>query len=235
MATEKQECLEVERAEVPSPPCQATENQVDLRQPPSTTPEKPLGACSLPVSDTAYNKVDEESCNTESELRISSFICHACSHNSQGPETQTFINRLKLAVGLTVRPSNITHKYRIPTITKPRETPERWAARNVLIWQAVNEYERGYGMVAAFEDSDPCFLMYRKFGWLHNRLLLQLQDELSVLEVQLENFDKDEAIHSRPLYQQSRRKDEARPDSERRLKLQVIKEKLEEYGGFARQ
>lgn len=233
MATEKQESLEVEKAEVPSSPGQATENQVDPRQPPSTTPDKPLGASFLPVSDIAY-KVDEESCNTKSELRILSFICHACSHSNQGPETQTLITRLKLAVGLTVSPSNITHKYQIPTITKPRETPEGWAARNVLIWEKVNDYKQGYGTVAAFEDCDPCFLMYRKFGWLHNRLLLHLQDELSVLEIELEDFDKDEAINSRPVYQRSRRKDEARPDSKRRLMLQVIKEKLEEYGGFAR-
>ena len=89
-------------------------------------------------------------------------------------------------------------------------------------------------MVAAFEDCDPCFLMYRKFGWLHNRLLLHLQDELSVLEEELEDFDKDEAINSRLVYQRSRRKDELRPDSKRRIMLEVIKEKLEEYGGFAR-
>lgn len=234
MASEQQKTLEVEKAEVPSSPGQATPNQVDP-QPSSTTPDKPLGACSRPVSDTAY-KVDEESCNTESELRRLSFICHAYSHNNQGPQTKTLITRLKLAIGLTDRPtSNITHDYRMPTITIPREAPEGRAARNMLIWQTVNDYQRGYGTVAAFEDCDPCFLMYRKFGWLHNRLLLHLQDELSVLEKELEDFDKDEAIYSTPLYQRSRRADEDRPDSKRRIMLQVIKEKLEEYGEFARQ
>ena len=77
--------------------------------------------------------------------------------------------------------------------------------------------------------------MYRKFGWLHNRLLLHLQDELTVLEQELEEFDKDEAINSKSVYQQSRRKDERRADSKRPIMLNLIKEKLEEYGGLARQ
>ena len=89
---------------------------------------------------------------------------------------------------------------------------------------------RGYGSVAAFEDCDPCFLMYRKFGWLHNRLLLHLQDELQLLEEELKEFDKDDAINSRPVYQQSRRKDDRRSDSKRPIMLKLIKEKLEEYG-----
>ena len=93
---------------------------------------------------------------------------------------------------------------------------------------------RGYGSVAAFEDCDPCFLVCRKFGWLHNRILLHLQDELQVFEEELEEFDKDEAIDSNPIYQQSRRKDDARPDSERSIMLNRIKQKLGEYGGSAK-
>ena len=98
----------------------------------------------------------------------------------------------------------------------------------------MNTYERGYGRVAAFEDCDPCFLVYRKFGWLHNRLLLHLQDELTVLEEELEEFDKHEATKSKPIYQQSRRKDERRADSKRPAMLKLIQEKLEEYGGLGR-
>lgn len=75
--------------------------------------------------------------------------------------------------------------------------------------------------------------MYRKFGWLHNRLLLHLQDEVTVLEEKLEMLDKDEAINSGPVYQQSRRKDEHRADSRRPLLLKLIKGKLKEYGRTA--
>ena len=54
----------------------------------------------------------------------------------------------------------------------------------------MNGYSEGYGRLAAFEDCDPNFLIYRKFGWLHNRLLLHLQDELKKLEEDLERLDR---------------------------------------------
>ena len=130
MATEKQGPLEVEKAEVPSSPGQAARNQADPRQPPST---KPLGADPPPVSDTAY-KFDEDSSNTESELPILLFfICHVCLHNNQGFGKNTLITRLKLAIGLSVRPSNTTNKYRISSNTKSREIRRGWAMGDVLI------------------------------------------------------------------------------------------------------
>lgn len=77
--------------------------------------------------------------------------------------------------------------------------------------------------------------MYRKFGWLHNRLLLHLQDELQVLEEELLRFDRDEAINSNPVLQRCRRKDDGRPESKRLTMLKLIKETLGEYGGSAKQ
>ncbi|KAI4232044.1 MAG: hypothetical protein LQ352_008367, partial [Teloschistes flavicans] len=68
---------------------------------------------------------------------------------------------------------------------------------------AVDQYVVGYPKVAAYENSDPNFLIYRKFGWLHNRILLCLQDELADLEYRLEKADKrtlaDEKLRSRRL------------------------------------
>ena len=83
----------------------------------------------------------------------------------------------------------------------------------------MSDYAQGYGRLAGFEDCDPYFLIYRKFGWLHNRLLLHSQDGLSVLGKELEDFDKDEVIYSRLVYQQSRRKEKRRPDPKRRIML----------------
>jgi len=95
----------------------------------------------------------------------------------------------------------------------------------------VSEYEPGYGKVAAFEDSDPSFLIYRKFGWLHNRILLHLQDELVDLEGQLEDLDKWESLTGNPTKLLCRRLDDAVPeDSERRKLLKTCREKLDEYG-----
>ena len=68
----------------------------------------------------------------------------------------------------------------------------------MLIGLLVDEYGRGCGRMAAFEDCDPSFLVYGKFGRLHNRVLLQLQDELQVLEDELLRLDRLEATRSDP-------------------------------------
>lgn len=97
--------------------------------------------------------------------------------------------------------------------------------------KSVDKYKSGYGKVAAFEDSDPSFLMYRKFGWLHNRILLHLQDELVDLEGQLEALDHWEAQTGNPTKLRCRRLDDAVPEkSERRKLLSQCSEKLAEYG-----
>lgn len=48
----------------------------------------------------------------------------------------------------------------------------------------------GYPRLAAFADSDECFMIYRRFGHIHSRLLLHLQDELRELEADLYDMDK---------------------------------------------
>ncbi len=93
----------------------------------------------------------------------------------------------------------------------------------------MDEYGRGYARLAAFENCDPSFLVYRKFGWLHNRVLLTLQDELQLLEEELLLLDKVEATKGNPVHQQSRRLDYGRPNSRRRTLLTDIKKKLDEY------
>ena len=99
----------------------------------------------------------------------------------------------------------------------------------MLTEDQVDEYDRGYGRLAAFEDCDPSFLIYRKFGWLHNRFLLHLQDELQVLENNLLSFDKFEATRGNPRFQQSCRLDNGRQNSKRRAMLTDIKAKLDEF------
>ncbi|KAH8726018.1 hypothetical protein GQ44DRAFT_826124 [Phaeosphaeriaceae sp. PMI808] len=48
---------------------------------------------------------------------------------------------------------------------------------------------RGYPNLAAFLDSDECFSVYRRFGFLQSRLLLDKQDKLRELEEALDNLD----------------------------------------------
>jgi len=54
----------------------------------------------------------------------------------------------------------------------------------------------GYQGFSAFLASDNDFLIFRRFGTLTARILLLLQDEITVLEEELEEL---EALHSSPL------------------------------------
>lgn len=45
-------------------------------------------------------------------------------------------------------------------------------------------------MLATFLDSDDCFMVYRRFGFLQSRLLLEKQEELRELERKLDRLDK---------------------------------------------
>ena len=84
-------------------------------------------------------------------------------------------------------------------------------------------------MVAAIEDCDPNFLIYRKFGWLHNRVILYHQDELVELEEEIERIDNLE-LQRDPKRLQSRRRDDALEGSMRRELILKIDRKLAEYG-----
>jgi hypothetical protein len=51
----------------------------------------------------------------------------------------------------------------------------------------------GYPRLAVFLDSDDCFSVYRRFGFLQSRLLLNKQDKLRQLEDALDSLDLSEA------------------------------------------
>jgi hypothetical protein len=54
----------------------------------------------------------------------------------------------------------------------------------------VEKINLGYPKLAAFLDSDENFMLYRRFGYLQSRLLLEKQDELRVLEEKLDKMDE---------------------------------------------
>lgn len=94
----------------------------------------------------------------------------------------------------------------------------------------------GYPRVAAFLDSDDNFMIYRRFGFLYSRVLLQKQDELRELEKTLDEMDQRDLTESdqsrRAL--QSRAKDQKRraiPGHQTRQELLTSTEKkLYDYG-----
>ncbi|MCJ1442029.1 MAG: hypothetical protein MMC23_002521 [Stictis urceolatum] len=94
-------------------------------------------------------------------------------------------------------------------------------------FRAINEYADGYPRLAAYEDIDSNLLICRKFGWLHNRVLLHHQDELTDLEEELERLD-DYDREEEPERLWSRRRDDA-TNERRRTLLGSIEQKLEKY------
>ncbi len=57
----------------------------------------------------------------------------------------------------------------------------------------VHKSPRGYPKLAAFLDSDDNFMVFRRFGYLQSRLLLEKQDDLRILETQLDKLDRADA------------------------------------------
>lgn len=103
----------------------------------------------------------------------------------------------------------------------------------------VDDHPIGYPQLAAFTDSDENFLMCRRFGFLHSRVLHYRQDELSYLEnklIDMDDLDKNEL----PTALKSRKTDEQRDDIEeeqytRKYLINTIDQKLKEYGTFSLQ
>lgn len=100
----------------------------------------------------------------------------------------------------------------------------------VPLTNAVDSYQRGYSTLAAIEDSDPNFLIYRKFGWLRNRLLLDLQDELVTLEQKLQLLDDNDARLCDPEDVLISCRNDKLQKTVRQELLTTIRRKLLEYG-----
>ena len=82
--------------------------------------------------------------------------------------------------------------------------------------------------MAASHECHANFCMYRKFSWLHNRVLLHLQAELAKLENKLQRLD-DEQTASDRFREQVCVYIDARDNSNRKQMLAEIKAKLAEY------
>jgi hypothetical protein len=92
----------------------------------------------------------------------------------------------------------------------------------------VDSCPEGYPRLAALLDSDENFMLYRRFGFLQARLLLNKQDELRELEKDLDRMDKVDLKKDASLLK-SREKDDAENGRRKNL-LQEIEGKYIEYG-----
>jgi hypothetical protein len=92
----------------------------------------------------------------------------------------------------------------------------------------VENCPEGYPRLAALLDCDEKFMLYRKFGFLQARILLNKQDELRELEKDLDRLDKVDQGKD-PSLLKSREKDDATNGRRKKL-LNDIEGKFTEYG-----
>lgn len=116
----------------------------------------------------------------------------------------------------------------VPSFTKLINRIPRRPSYNVPVnVRQLEQCPRGYPNLAAFLDSDESFTLYRRFGYLQARLLLDKQDEMRKLEEKLDEMDKeDEENRSKRLITRDLKEQDAGP---RRELFKAIEERFCEY------
>jgi hypothetical protein len=92
----------------------------------------------------------------------------------------------------------------------------------------VEDCPRGYPHLAVFIDSDESFMLYRRFGFLQSRILLNKQGQLRDLEALLDRCDEEDAALDPKLLM-----DRARDERNKRPRVQLlgeIEQRFKEYG-----
>jgi len=140
-------------------------------------------------------------------------------------------NNIFALVRKAIMPSNQTtipqRKAIVRTCKKPVTKGGGFASRQ-LTFNTVEQCPEGYPRLAALLDSDENFMLYRRFGFLQSRLLLDKQDELRELENDLDRMDKVD-YKKDPTLLKSREKDDANTGRRKRL-LVEIGDKFKDYG-----
>ena len=106
-----------------------------------------------------------------------------------------------------------------------------------MLINTVEDSPSGFPIVASYLDSDDCFMIYRRFGFLHARLLLNKQDELREFEEELRDMDQRDKNGGEKAEKclMSRSKDNNRElpegwERSRKDLLEIIEKKVIEYG-----
>ncbi|KXS97531.1 hypothetical protein AC578_4595 [Pseudocercospora eumusae] len=127
---------------------------------------------------------------------------------------------------------------------KPKPAPEEdeWSS----LTRKLDQTPKGYAAIAAFQSSDRNFLQYRGFGYLHGRVLSDLQYGIERLEEELDRLDqydkepcrrrlqcmeddRDMAVEDTSMADYA---DDDRIGRQRPAVLLELREKLLEYDGF---
>ncbi|KAL8692312.1 MAG: hypothetical protein Q9224_003986 [Gallowayella concinna] len=77
----------------------------------------------------------------------------------------------------------------------------------------VENFPEGFPRVACFLDSDESFMLFKRFGIVFSRLLLNKQDEIRRMEAELQGMDRTDERFDGELYLNSRYEDTQRDSS----------------------
>ena len=94
----------------------------------------------------------------------------------------------------------------------------------------------GYPRLAAFLSSEQSFSLYRGFNYLHSRVLLGLQDQITALERELDGKDTMDLRNGLGNRLNSRARDERGSGNDGRTRVKIlddIRMKLVEYGAHS--
>jgi hypothetical protein len=94
----------------------------------------------------------------------------------------------------------------------------------------VHSFPSGFPRAAAFINNTNNFTMFRRFGRVHCRLLLQLQAEITVLERKLDALDMRDNQTGKT-YRLKRCSWDPDWNPEQKNLLDELREKVTEYGG----
>jgi len=142
-----------------------------------------------------------------------------------GDDDETPVSPKLLKRSITDYLRNISIPEKIPELFRRQTEPAYDEEQRIT---RIDSHPEGYPQLAAFMNSDENFSICRRFGFLHQRVLLYRQDELRALEDRLIRLD-DEDAEDDPKLLKSRKLDDVKEGSLRRGLIQEIDEKLEEY------
>ena len=99
--------------------------------------------------------------------------------------------------------------------------------------KTLDEYPSGFPRFAAWMNCDPNFLVTRRYGWLHTRVMLYRQSELRELELKLQRSDKQDLEEEEDALIDHQSFGSGEAGDERKQLIRQIDDKLREYGEFS--
>ncbi len=131
------------------------------------------------------------------------------------------------------RSTRMSQKRRFREVGSPTHTYRLDSRAEASSCPSVYGGPEGYPLLARFQDSEENYMIYRRFGEVQARLLLEAQDDVRRLETQLHSLDRIETGTDSPerLCKRSFQNKDSSP--ERQKLMASLKDAFKNYGTYA--